>query len=63
MTRKVIDCRDFPSEQQCTVAISADTIDELVDIAVLHAIDAHGHEDTPKLREMLADSIKEDALT
>ena len=63
MARKVIDCRDFPSENNCTVAIAADTTDELLDIAVLHAVDAHGHEDTPELREMIRGGIKEGALT
>ena len=62
MARKVIDCRDFPSDINCTVAIAADTEDELLDVAVLHAIDAHDHEDTPELRTMLRGGIKESAL-
>lgn len=63
MARKVIDCRDFPSETKCTVAIAADSVDELLDVAVLHAVDAHGHEDTPDLRSMIRQGIKESALT
>ena len=34
MTRLFVDCRDYPSEMNCTVAISADTKEELVDAAV-----------------------------
>ena len=63
MARKVIDCREFPSERKCTVAIAADTEDELLEVAVLHAVDAHGHEDTLELRKMIRSGIKEGALT
>ena len=30
MTRKYIDCREYPSEMNCSVAISADNDDELL---------------------------------
>lgn len=50
--RKAIDCRRFPSEKNCTLMISG-TEDEVLDLAVLHATTAHGHEDTPGLREQL----------
>ena len=45
MARKYIDCRDYPSESGCTVAISADSQDELVDAAAQHAVQVHGHQD------------------
>jgi len=45
-TRKVIDCRRFPTEKPCTIAISG-TEEEVLDLAVLHAITVHGHADTP----------------
>ena len=63
MARKVIDCRQFPSETNCTIAIAADTTDELVAVATRHAIDTHGHADTPELREQIRASIKEGVLT
>ena len=63
MARKVIDCRQFPSETNCTVAIAADTTDELVEVATRHAIHTHGHSDTPELREQIRESIKEGVLT
>jgi predicted small metal-binding protein len=58
MSRKYIDCRDFPSESGCTVAISADTEDEVVEAAAQHAMQVHGHQDGPELRAMLRDSVR-----
>ena len=58
MARMVVDCRDYPSEMNCTVAISADTKKELVDAAAQHAVAVHGHQDSPRLREQLAKMIK-----
>lgn len=59
MTRLSIDCRNYPSEKNCTVAISADSEQELVEAAVQHAVAVHGHQDTPQLREQLAKMCKE----
>ena len=58
MARMFVDCREYPSEMNCTVAISADTKEELVDAAVQHAVAVHGHHDSPQLREELAKMIK-----
>ena len=58
MSRKYIDCRDFPSETGCTVAISADSEDELVEAAARHAVEVHGHQDGPELRAMLRDGVR-----
>lgn len=63
MARKMIDCREFPSESNCTVAITADSEDEILDVAVPHAVAKHGHEDTPELREQIRSMIKEGVLT
>lgn len=51
--RKHIDCRAFPSTMDCTVAIAADSDDELLEAAVQHALTVHGHRDTPELRAQL----------
>jgi len=59
--RKYIDCRDYPSESGCTVAISADSADELVEVAAQHAVQVHGHQDGPELRAMLRDGVKSGA--
>lgn len=63
MARKVIDCREYPSENNCTVAIAADTDDELIEVAVAHAVKSHKHTDSPELREQLRSGIKEGVLT
>jgi len=61
MSRKYIDCRDYPSESGCTVAISADSADEVVSAAAQHAVQVHGHQDTPELRQQLQQMVKEGA--
>lgn len=58
MARMSIDCREYPSDMNCSVAISADTEKELVDAAVQHAVAVHGHSDTPEFREQIAKMCK-----
>jgi len=53
MSRKYIDCREFPSEMNCTVALSADSESELLEAAVQHAVSVHKHADSPELRTQL----------
>ena len=57
--RKSIDCRDYPSDMNCSVAISADNADEPVDIATAHAVAAYGHTDGPELRNTLRGMFKD----
>lgn len=59
MTRKFIDCREFPSESNCTVTIMADNEHELVAAATQHAVAVHKHEDTPELREGLRGLVRD----
>jgi predicted small metal-binding protein len=59
MPRKFIDCRDFPSEMNCTVAISADSERELLEAAVQHAVTVHRHQDSTELRNMIRSVIKD----
>jgi len=59
MSRKYIDCRQFPSEMKCTVAISADSDKELLDAAVQHAVTVHKHQDSPELRSQLTKMFKD----
>ena len=59
MPRKFIDCREFPSEMNCTVAISADSETELLEAAVQHAVAVHRHQDSAELREMIKGAIKD----
>ena len=58
MTRKYIDCREFPSESKCTVTIAADSDQELIEVAVQHAVARHGHQDTPEFRQQLTGAIR-----
>jgi predicted small metal-binding protein len=59
MGRKFVDCREIPSEINCTVAISADSEDELLQIAVQHAVTKHGHKDSAELRNMIRSAMKD----
>jgi predicted small metal-binding protein len=56
--RKSIDCRDYPSEKNCSLRISG-TEAEVLDAAVQHAASAHGHEKSPELREQLKSMLKD----
>ena len=60
MPRKYIDCREMPSENNCDLAM-AGSDEHIVDAAVVHAVTAHGHEDTPELREQITQGLKEEA--
>lgn len=59
MARKYIDCREYPSDMNCSVALSADTDKELLEAAVQHAVTVHHHEDSPDLRTQLQKMFKE----
>jgi hypothetical protein len=58
--RKAIDCREYPGEKNCTLSISG-TEEEVLNIAVRHAVEEHGHENTPELREQLKTLLKDAA--
>ena len=61
MGRKVADCRDFPSDSNCTRTISGEE-DEVVTAATQHAVSVHGHEDTAEVRDWLRQNLKDEAL-
>ena len=56
--RKTIDCRDYPSENNCSLRISG-TEQEVLDAAVQHAVSAHSHEKSPELREQLKSMLQD----
>lgn len=58
MSRVHIDCRKFPSEMNCTLALVADTEKELLEAAVQHAVAVHKHNDTPEFRAELRKIFK-----
>lgn len=59
MARKYIDCRDYPGDTKCTVALSADTEEELLEAAVQHATVVHGFKDTPEFRKDIRKEFRE----
>jgi predicted small metal-binding protein len=58
--RKSVDCRDHPSEKNCSLKISG-TEEEVLDAAVQHAVSAHGHENTQELREQIKSMLKDES--
>ncbi|MEA2202290.1 MAG: hypothetical protein QOI89_2886 [Solirubrobacteraceae bacterium] len=59
MARKYIDCREMPSESNCDLAM-AGSEEHVVEAAAIHAVTAHGHEDTPELRMEVRGAMKEE---
>lgn len=60
MTRKYVDCREIPSENNCDLAM-AGSEEHLIEAAAIHAVTAHKHEDTPELREEIRAALKNEA--
>ncbi len=58
-TRKVIDCREFPSESHCTLTISG-TEPEVLKAAAEHAVSSHGHKRGPELDSALRASMHDE---
>ena len=58
-SRKMIDCRRMPSERNCSITI-AGSEDEVLTVATRHAVEEHGHEDSPELREMLRSALTDE---
>ena len=56
--RKVVDCRLYPSENCCTLSIEG-TEEEVLEAATQHAVIAHGHTNSPELREQIRILIKD----
>jgi len=58
-TRKVIDCREFPSENACTLTIAGTEV-EVLKAAYDHAISSHGHTAGPELTAALRESLRDE---
>ncbi|NQZ92117.1 MAG: DUF1059 domain-containing protein [Moritella sp.] len=59
MARYYIDCRDYPGEVKCSVALAADTKEELLQAVVEHGTKVHGYEDTPEFRDNITKEFKQ----
>ena len=57
--RKYLDCREMPSESGCDLTMSGSE-EHVVEAGAIHAITAHGHEDTPALRDEIRGSLKDE---
>jgi len=57
--RKYIDCREYPSENNCSLKISG-TEEEVLTAAAQHAVASHGHPNTPELRETMRSGLREE---
>jgi predicted small metal-binding protein len=59
MSRYYIDCREHPGDVKCTVALAADSREELLEAVVEHGRAVHGYEDTPEFRNQIMQGMKE----
>jgi predicted small metal-binding protein len=59
MARKVVDCRQVPNDRNCTLTITGEE-EEVLRAAVMHAVDVHGHRDTPDFRNELRRALQEE---
>ena len=57
--RKFVDCREFPSDSNCSLTI-AGTEDEVVKAATAHAISNHGHTAGPELDNAIRSSLHDE---
>jgi len=58
-SRKVADCRQFPSDINCSLTISG-TEEEVLKIAVRHAVEEHGHKNSPELVKQIRALLKDE---
>ena len=59
MSRKYIDCREMPSENGCDLTM-AGSDEHVLNAAVIHAVTAHGHQDTQELRDQISEILKDE---
>ena len=58
MSRKYINCGQITSSRSCSLAISGSE-EEVLDLAVIHGILAHGHDDPYELRKELRSLLQD----
>lgn len=57
--RKVADCRLMPSEKNCSLTI-AGSEEEVLQVAVRHAVEEHGHQNTAELAAEIKSMLKDE---
>jgi len=60
MTRKIADCREMPSESNCTLTITGEER-EVLPVAIHHAMTVHGHQYTPEMVEQIRSMLKDES--
>lgn len=55
--RKYLDCREIPSIINCSMFMSGEE-EHLMQAAVDHMVHAHGHTDSPELRDKIRKDMK-----
>src|SRR5438128_14171 len=58
MARKLLDCREMPSESGCTLTLAGEE-DEVIRAGAAHAVDVHGHVDNAELRDALRAGLRD----
>ena len=60
MGSKYVKCseQDFPGATSCSATFVAENDDELLEIAVRHAINVHGHANTEEFRQKIRSEFK-----
>jgi hypothetical protein len=59
MSWKFIDCRSFAAENVCEMTIMGFE-EEVLTVAVQHAIQSHGYPDSPEVREQVRSILAEE---
>ncbi|MEU4496889.1 DUF1059 domain-containing protein [Streptomyces sp. NBC_00210] len=62
MTRKIADCRKFPSDMNCSLTISGEE-EEVVTAASEHAVSVHGHADSLELRSQIRELLEDEKVS
>jgi predicted small metal-binding protein len=57
--RKIVDCREQPSETNCSLTLIGDE-DEVVRAAAEHAVSVHGHTDGDELRSQIRAALRDE---
>jgi hypothetical protein len=58
MTRKMLDCREMPSESGCSLTLTGEE-DEVLAAGAAHAVAVHGHTDGEELRTGLRGFLRD----
>jgi predicted small metal-binding protein len=59
MERYFVDCRDyFHEDVNCSLSLTADKKEELLEAMVQHGIKVHGYQDTHEFREKIMNGMK-----